>query len=272
MIKSTNGINLFTKNYFVENPIANVLIVHGLHEHCLRYAHVAEAFNKIGVNAYTFDLRGHGQSEGQKVNIKSVDEYREDVENVYRSIPKELPFFIVGHSMGGLIVTDFLLFNERNDVKGVVLSGAALEVGEDLSPLLMKLANLIGSLLPNLPTQKLDVKLISRDPAEVEKYVNDPLNYTGGTKAGLGKALLNRIAELKPKQITFDYPVLIMHGGADKITNPKGSISLHEKAKAKDKTLKIWEGAHHEIFNEINKNEVINYMTDWLKIHIEPKK
>lgn len=264
-MKSTNGINLFTKNYFVENPKGNILIVHGLHEHCLRYAHVAEALNKIGLNVYTFDLRGHGQSEGPKVNIKLVDEYREDVETVYRSIPKNIPFFILGHSMGGLIVTDFLLFNERNDVKGVILSGAALEVGEDISPILLKLANIIGSMLPNLSTQKLDVKLVSRDPAEVKKYKTDPLNYIGGTKAGLGKAVLNRIGELKSKYEFFDYPTLIMHGGADKITNIKGSKELFEKAKSTDKSLKIWDGAFHEIFNETNKVEVIKYMCDWIE-------
>jgi acylglycerol lipase len=264
-MKSTNGINLFTKNYFVESPKGNILIVHGLHEHCLRYAHVAEALNKVGLNVYTFDLRGHGQSEGQKVNIKSMDEYREDVETVYRSIPKDIPFFILGHSMGGLIVTDFLLFNERNDVKGVILSGAALEVGEDISPILKKLANLIGGILPNLSTQKLDVNLISRDPAEVVKYKTDPLNYIGGTKAGLGKAVLSKIDEVKTKFEFFNLPTLIMHGGADKITNIKGSKELFEKAKSKDKTLKIWDGAYHEIFNETNKTEVINFMCDWIE-------
>jgi alpha-beta hydrolase superfamily lysophospholipase len=264
MIKSTNNINLFTKNYLIDSPKANILIVHGLHEHCLRYAHVAEALNTIGLNVYTFDLRGHGQSEGPRVNIKSVDEYREDVESVYRSIPKNLPFFILGHSMGGLIVTDFLLFNERNGVKGAILSGPALEVGEDISPILLKLANFIGSIAPNLSTQKLDVNLVSTDPAEVTKYANDPLNYLGGTKAGLGKAVLNRIGSIKTKYQYFDYPVLIMHGGADKLTNIKGSKQLFAEAKTVDKSLKIWEGGFHEIFNEINKKEVIDFMCDWI--------
>ncbi len=268
MIKTTDNLNLFTNNYLIESPKANILIVHGLHEHCLRYAHVAEALNKIGLNVFTFDLRGHGQSEGPKVNIKSVDEYREDVEIVYQSIPKDIPFFILGHSMGGLIVTDFLLFNERNNVNGVILSGPALEVGEDISYFLIKIVNLLGSILPNLPTQKLDVKLVSRDPVEVEKYAADQLNYLGGTKAGLGKALLERIGEIKPKFQNFNYPVLIMHGGADKITNIKGSKQLFTDAKSIDKTYKEWEGAYHEIFNETNKAEVIEYMTDWVEKRI----
>jgi acylglycerol lipase len=268
MIKSSDGINLFTKNYLIENAKANILIVHGLHEHCLRYTHVAEALNTIGFNAYTFDLRGHGQSEGPKVNIKSVDEYRGDLENVYRNIPKNIPFFVLGHSMGGLIVADFLLFNERNDIKGVILSGPALEVGEDISPILIKLANFIGGIAPNLGTQKVNPNLLTRDEFEKEKAINDKLIYQGGTKAGLAKVLLNRIIETKSKFKSFDYPVLIMHGGADKITNIKGSKALFAQAKSADKTFKEWEGAYHEIFNETNNQEVIEYMLDWLKKRI----
>ena len=86
MIKSSHDIELFTKDYIVKNPKANLLIVHGLHEHCERYQHVAKSLNDIGVNVFTFDLRGHGKSSGPKNLIKDIDEYRQDVENVYRSI------------------------------------------------------------------------------------------------------------------------------------------------------------------------------------------
>ncbi len=264
-MKTTDNLNLFTKNYLIESAKANILIVHGLHEHCLRYQHVAAELNKIGLNVYTFDLRGHGQSEGPRVNVKSVDEYRNDLEIIYGQIPKNIPFFILGHSMGGLIVADFVLAKKRPEIKGVVLSGAALEIGEDISPILIKMASLIGTWFPNLPTQKLNAEYISRDKAEVEKYMNDPLNYIGGMKAGLGLAVLNRIREIQPKFKELEYPILIMHGAADKITNPKGSQMLYNEATSKNKTLKYWDGALHEIFNETNKNEVIEYTKNWLE-------
>lgn len=264
MIKSSQGIELFSKNYLIENPKANILIVHGLNEHCLRYGHVAEALNEIGVNVYTFDLRGHGQSQGEKSFVADIDEYREDLENVYRTIPKTLPLFILGHSMGGMIAVKFLLFNEKA-VKGVILSGAALEIGEDITPITQKVVGFLGKIAPKLKTVKLDPTSISRDKDEVEKYVNDPLVSTDAAKAGMGLALLNCIKALKPRFKEFDYPVLIMHGGADKITNIKGSKSLFAQAINSDKTIKIWDGAYHEIFNEINKNEVIDFMTDWIK-------
>ena len=264
MIKSSTGIKLYTKNYLVDKPKANLLLIHGLNEHCERYAHVAKALNFIDVNVYTYDLRGHGRSEGERSFVKDIDEYREDTENVYRSIPKNLPFFILGHSMGGMIAVDFLLFNERTSVSGVILSGAALEVGEDITPFTKKIVSFLGKIVPHLRTVKLDPTKISRDPAQVELYKTDELISLDGAKAGLALALLNAIYKLKKQYKLFSYPVLIMHGGEDKITNPEGSKALYNQCISKDKTLHIWEGAYHEIFNEINKDEVINMMTSWI--------
>ncbi|MCP9766400.1 lysophospholipase [Lacihabitans sp. LS3-19] len=268
MLKSTGGINLFTQNYFVDKPVGNILLVHGLAEHCGRYAHVADALNKIGLNVYSFDLRGHGKSDGPRAFVKSIDEFREDVEVVYNSIPKDLPTFILGHSLGGLITLNFLMFRERTDIDGVIFSGAALEIGEDITPFTQKVVTFLAKIAPKLPTVKLDPKTVSRDLKEVEKYANDPLNYHGGTKAGLGLAMLNGINKLKSQFKDFTYPVLIMHGEGDKLANPEGSKALYSQCTSTDKTLKIWDGAFHEIFNEINKNEIIQYTTHWIKERI----
>ncbi|MGB4839575.1 MAG: lysophospholipase [Saprospiraceae bacterium] len=264
MIRSSQNIELYTKDYPVKNPKANLLIVHGLHEHCERYQQVADSLNEIGVSVFTFDLRGHGQSGGPRHIIQDMDEYRQDVENVYRSIPKNIPFFILGHSMGGLIAVNFLLYQERTDVNGVILSGAALEVGKDITPTTVKIVRFIGKYFPGLKTSKLNPKSISRDPEAVESYVSDPLITKDGAKAGLGLALINSINQTKTILSQFNFPVLIMHGGADKITNPEGSKALFALASSSDKTLKIWDGAYHEIFHETNKEEIIAFMTSWV--------
>lgn len=268
MLKSTNGIELFTKNYIVDKATASLLIIHGLGEYSERYVHVIKAFNEIGVNVYTFDLRGHGHSSGERAFVTNIDEYREDAEKVYRTVPKDLPFFVLGHSMGGLIAVHFLLFNERNDVKGVILSGSALEPGDDVTPLKQRIIRLLAKVSPKIKTVKLNPDDISRSKETVEAYKNDPLIYHDGGKAGLSVALLDGI-ELQKKRFTeFDYPFLIMHGEADKITNSEGSKSLYEQSKSSDKTLKIWDGAFHEIFNEVNQDEIIRYAVDWLRIRI----
>ncbi len=268
MLQTISGIKLFTKNYPTTGTKANVLIVHGLGEHCERYAYVAEALNEIGANVYTFDLRGHGKSGGEQAFVKDMNEYLEDVEVIYNTIPKDLPIFVIGHSMGGQIVLNFMLHRKRNEVKGVVLSGAALEIGEDITPLTIKIITFIARFFPKFKTVKLDPSSISRDPQTVEIYKTDPLIYRAGAKAGLGLALLNGIKALKPRFSEFDYPTLIMHGGSDKITNIEGSKLLFSESPSKDKTLKIWDGAYHEIFNETNRTEIIGFMTEWIEKRI----
>lgn len=265
---SQSNPKLHTQQFIVKNAKANIVIVHGLHEHSGRYAHVIASLNEAGLNVYTFDVRGHGQSEGVRNFITDIDEYRQDLENVLRQVPTDKPLFLLGHSMGGLIVMNYMLYRERDDVAGVILSGPALEIGEDVSPTAIKILSVVGKYLPQMKTIAVKPSQISRDPIEVEKYKNDPLNSFHGTKAGLGIALLKAIQEAKPQFNQFSQPLLIMHGGADTITNPEGSKLLFKSCKSEDKTIKLWEGAYHEIFNETNKDEVINYMTDWLKARI----
>jgi acylglycerol lipase len=269
MLTTTDKLKLYTKNYLIDNPKANVLIVHGLGEHCERYAHVASALNGIGASVYTFDLRGHGRSEGEAVFIKSIDQYRQDTETVADTIPKNLPFILIGHSMGGLISLHYLLAKKRTDVTAVVLSGAAIAVGDDVTAFTIGVISFIARFFPKLKTVKLDPKSIARDTDTVEKYTNDPLVYHGGTKAGLAVALLRGINEVKTKFGSFDYPVLIMHGGDDKITNIEGSKQLYTQSQSPDKTLKIWDGAYHEIFNETNRQEVIKTMTNWIEARLK---
>jgi alpha-beta hydrolase superfamily lysophospholipase len=268
MIDTIDGLKLHTKNWLIAEPKANLLLVHGLGEHSARYEHVAKALNKIGISVYSFDLRGHGLSEGARTFIKDIKEYRQDLETIIPVMASELPLYILGHSMGGLIVSDFLLQENKNNVKGVILTGPALEVGEEISAFKQLLIRVLNWISPQLKTVKLDPKSISRDSAEVEKYIADPLISKEAGRAGMGVALLNAIADVKTKFNQFDYPMLLMHGGEDVITNPEGSKSLMTQSPSKDKTLKIWDEAYHEIFNETNKEEVIDFMINWLKKRI----
>lgn len=261
-------IKLFQKQYIANHPKASVLLIHGLHEHCERYKEFGELLSNNGINVYTFDLRGHGKSEGEKHYISSVDEYVEDVNQIFAEIPKDVPLFLAGHSMGGLIAVNFLLVNKGEGINGLVLSGAALKPGKDITPFKAKLVRFIAGFFPKLKTVPVKPELVSRDKNEVNKYKNDPLIPLYGAKAGLGVALLNSMEKIKGRFSEITIPTLVMHGAEDQLTDPDGSKIFSSEAGSKDKTLQIWEGCYHEIFNEINKEEILNYTLKWIQNRI----
>ncbi len=244
---------------------ASLVISHGYAEHSGRYKHVAEFLVEQGFAVYALDHRGHGESEGAQANIKSFDNFATDLclflEQVKAASEKKL--FLLGHSMGGAIALQAILTSPKL-VNGLLLSAPFLQSANPPSPLFLKLLGIISSLLPNFPVQILDSQLLSRDPAVVKAYDDDPLVYSGKVKARLGKELLDAGLYSLEKAPSIKVPTFIMHGSADGIVNPKGSEVFYERCGAKDKSIKKYEGYYHEILNELGKEVVLEDIIKWL--------
>ena len=199
---SRDGLVLFKRSWLTEAQArAAVVLVHGGGEHSGRYLHVANFFNQHGINVHTFDLRGHGRSQGKRLFIRSFEEYLDDLALLFNNVQhRELhrPLFMLGHSLGGAIVTLFVL-NRTPYLDGVVLSGPFLHVGEGFSPLKVAMAKMIGKIMPLLPVSTLDSDLVSSDPEVVENYKTDPLNHHKGIPAGTGVATLKALFEIQQK-------------------------------------------------------------------------
>lgn len=271
IFEAADGFKLYEQSWFPKSePKAVVIIVHGYAEHSGRYAYVAEYLCGYDYVVETFDLRGHGKSEGKKTYVKSFDEYLKDLDQFLirtRGKYPEKPIFLFGHSMGGVIVTLYAITRQPK-VKGLLLSGAALKISDDISPLMLRLSPIIGFLFPKLPTIKLDSTAVSRDPEVVKWYDNDPLNYRGGVPARTG-AEINRATKCIQSQMeSIELPLLIMHGTADRLADPEASKKLYSRANSKDKTLKLYEGSYHEILNDPEKARVMDDMMKWLDAHL----
>jgi alpha-beta hydrolase superfamily lysophospholipase len=130
------------------------------------------------------------------------------------------------------------------------------------------MAGILSLLLPKIGTTILDASAISRDKAVVDAYVSDPLVYRGKIRARLGAELIKTMHELPAKMPEINLPILIMHGAADQLSDPKGSQMLFERAGSKDKTLKLYDGFYHEIFNEPKRERVFKDVEAWLTTHI----
>jgi alpha-beta hydrolase superfamily lysophospholipase len=246
---------------------AMLVIIHGLAEHSGRYSHVADYFAGKGYAVGAFDLYGHGKSGGKKAFIQQFDRLMDDMEAfVGRAVEKAKgrDVFLLGHSMGGGMVTRYLMDRNLNGVKGAMLSAPMVAVGSSIPPFLITVTRILGDLVPTLPVVQLDNDTISRDPHVKEKYDSDPLNYRGKIQARTGTEINRFLEYVQTHMDQITLPVLIMQGSDDRLVDPAGSRQLYEKASSKDKTLKIYDGLYHEILNEPEKQQVMNDILAWM--------
>jgi alpha-beta hydrolase superfamily lysophospholipase len=266
-LSTEDGLTLHTQHWAPNHaPTAIVVLVHGYAEHCGRYNHVAGTFVKQGAAVYAYDHRGHGRSEGRRAYVDRFEQYLEDLALFRASVQArspDLPVFLFGHSMGGLIALLHAL-NESPDLRGLLLSAPAVEVNPDLAPALQHVAQVVGRFLPTLPTVRSPQGSISRDPAVVEAAENDPLNYTGRTLARTGAELLRAGQTAQTRLHELDTPFLVIHGTADPLATPAWSKRLYERAAASDKTLRFYDGLYHETFNEPEKEAVLRDLGRWI--------
>jgi len=271
--KAKDGLDLYEQWWLPEGEMkAMVVIVHGLAEHSGRYAHVARALNEQGYGVGSYDQHGHGKSDpsGPKAVIDTFDGLWDDLD-IFMARAHERadgkPIFLFGHSMGGEIIISYAL-KRQPEVKGLLASAAAVQISDDISPILITVASVLSKIAPKMPTVVLDGTAISRDQAVVEKYDSDPLNYRGGVPARTGGEMNRIIKFIKANMEKITLPILIMHGTADRLAAPQGSKDLYARVQSTDKTLKLYEGFYHEILNEPEQGEVIADMVQWLDAHL----
>lgn len=247
-------------------PRAVLVLSHGLGEYARRYDHVARRFDEAGLVTYALDHRGHGRSGGKRAVVRDIHEYTTDFDTLVGIATREhhgLKRVVLGHSMGGGIV--FAYGVERPDNYDLmVLSGPAVAAQDQVSPLLALAAKVLGAVVPGLPAQDLDVDAISRDPAVVAAYKSDPLVYHGKVTAGIGRALL-QVGETMPQRApALTAPLLVVHGSEDRLIPVAGSHRLVECVGSTDVELKVYPGLYHEVFNEPEREQVLDDVVSWI--------
>lgn len=269
---SRDGFKLYEQQWLPEGDVkAAVVIVHGIAEHSGRYGHVAAHLNANGYAVYTYDQLGHGNSEGTRAYIESIDTLATDLEQVInrtRQKAPKTPLFVLGHSMGGQVLAHTLVTLQPK-VDGALFSGAAIKAGADIKPIEITVAKVLSRVLPKMNVSKLSSDSISRDPAVVADYDADPLNYRGSLASRTGAEMLRAMDVISAGMSNITAPILVMHGTGDKITNVEGSMQLHARAGSADKTLKLYDGLYHEILNEPEKETVLADIVGWLDEKVE---
>jgi alpha-beta hydrolase superfamily lysophospholipase len=239
----------------------DVLLVHGLAEHAGRYEHVAQRLVDAGYRVTMVELRGHGESEGQRGHTRAWHRYVEDLQLGGSLIRR--PLAIVAHSMGGLVTLDALREPFTPDVVGVALSNPLVRPTTTLSDLRVRAVHALSKYLPFLPIPtELDTALLSRDRDVVLAYEADPAVYPTVTVRWATEmmAATERIAEEPPK---LEVPLRLMLGTADGICDPAASKEMATRWCGPTEVL-AYEGAYHELFNEPDKAVILDGLVEWL--------
>ena len=240
------------------DPTCIVVIVHGYAEYAARYAHVGERLVADGAVVYGQDHMGHGHSDGERALITDFGDVVGDLRSLVDIATGEhpgLPVIMIGHSMGGLLTSRFAQAYP-DDVAAIGLLGAVIG---DWTWAREALA------APDLPPASTDFDGMSRDPVTVESYATDPLVYRGKYKRPLLEAEMVALDQFQAGIDELTMPVLFCHGDDDPYVDYRTSLAAVEAMPSTDKTIRIYEGARHELVNETNRVEVINEIATFCK-------
>ena len=265
-LKTFDGLQLFGQNWQPEGQTrAVVCLIHGIGEHSSRYVHIADSLTQTGHALISFDLRGHGKSEGLRGHTPSYKALMQDISSLLEAANKQFPqirSFLYGHSLGGNLVLNYVL-RRQSSLKGVITTAPWLRLAFEPPASKIALGKITNCIWPSFSQKSgLDTKALSHDLEVVRSYEKDPLvhdrisarMFISSYQAG--QWALEHASE-------FPLPLLFMQGGADKIISVEAGREFSGRIK-ENCTLKIWNGLYHEIHNESEKEEVFKFLIDWL--------
>jgi lysophospholipase len=264
-LHGADGVQIFTQSWLPDaaDPRAIVVLVHGFGEHSDRYDWVAGRLVAAGYAVYAGDHRGHGRSQGGRALV-DVDTVVADVDRLVDQASgahPQLPVAMLGHSLGGLIAIRYALAHQRR-LRALVLSGplAALDAPAPA----LALARGLARIAPKFGVSSLDARLVSRDPAVVTAYREDPLVHHGRIPAQTVAEMARTVERFPDVVGRVTVPTLIVYGTADGLCPPSGAIMLAERIGSVDLTTRAYEGLYHEILNEPERETVMGDVLGWL--------
>jgi acylglycerol lipase len=264
-IESTDRLKIFFRSWRPEGDARGfVVIVPGFNAHSGYYAWVAEQFVSLGLAVYALDLRGRGKSDGERFYVKTFDDYVSDVEavaKVAKSREAGLPFFLLGHSAGGVVACLYTL-DHQSDIAGLICESFAHEL--PAPEFVLAVFKGLAHVAPHAHILHLPNESFSRNPQAVKAMNEDPLIAHETQPTQTMAAMVHADERLKRDFQLITLPVLILHGTLDKNTKPSGSQHFFDRAGSADKTLKLYEGGFHDLLNDVDKEAVMRDIKGWV--------
>ncbi|CAI9771728.1 unnamed protein product [Fraxinus pennsylvanica] len=263
---------LFCRSWFpVSGELKGILIIiHGLNEHSGRYCNFAKQLISYNFGVYAMDWIGHGGSDGLHGYVPSLDHVVADTGVFLENIKSEnpgVPCFLFGHSTGGAVVlkaASYPLLEEM--LEGVILTSPALRV-KPAHPIVGAMAPIFSLVAPRFQFKGANKRGIpvSRDPAALLAKYSDPLVYTGPIRVRTGHEILRISSYLTRNFKSITVPFFVLHGTADKVTDPLASQDLYNEAASKFKDIKLYEGFLHDLLFEPEREDIARDIIDWME-------
>lgn len=264
--EDARGLRFYARRWAPpDSPRANLVLLHGYAEHCSRYDHVARAFTAAGIAVHAYDQRWHGHSPGPRGRIARFDQLLDDLDVFLAHMDADLaeaPRFFLGHSLGGLVLARYVQ-TRPVDAAGLIFTSPFLSLPADTPAALLALARVISALAPWLPVGAVDNTKLTRDSDIGRQADADPLGFHGRVNARTGAQFQRAIAAAQAEFSRITAPIYVIHGGADAIVPASGSRRLCEAAASADKTLRIYDDGFHELWNDYDRDAVIDGMVRW---------
>jgi alpha-beta hydrolase superfamily lysophospholipase len=262
------GVSLYYQAWLPpEGQRKAVLInLHGLGDHSGLYPTLASHFPARSIALYAFDMRGNGRSPGQRAYLSRWSEYRNDLLAFVGQVQKwepELPLFLLGNSLGGLVVLDYALQHPAG-LAGVI--AAATPLGPlGVPPVLMALGRLLSRVFPRFSLSVgMDLSGLARDPAVVKSVLADPFFHRRGT-ARLSTEVTSAIARVQGQAASLAVPLLMLHGSADRMVPPDGSRSFFAKLRHSDREFCEYPDGYHGLFADLNFEMALRDVERWIE-------
>lgn len=260
------GVDIYTQSWLPDTEaLGGVVIAHGVSEHSGRYEALARALVDEGRAVHALDHRGHGRSGGPRAVIDRLDHALADIDSLIGRVGGRP--ILLGHSMGGCLAIAYAL-RHQDRLAGLVLS-SPLAVSEAATPVVRTVSRLLSALTPRLGVIRLDAGAVSRDADEVRTYETDPLNFHGRLPVRSVAELTGEIDTFVARLPELTLPLLVIHGTDDRLVPVAAGKLVTDLASSADKTLKLYDGAYHELFHELPpvRDRAIADVAAWLRAH-----
>ncbi|KAL4488335.1 hypothetical protein ABPG72_019185 [Tetrahymena utriculariae] len=244
---------------------ATVCIIHGFGEHSGRFLHIADQLAKAGCVVQLMDLRGFGYSGGPR-GASTIEELHQDIQVLLKQANKDLPLYLYGHSMGGLLVITLAMRNPVLNIAGVITTSALIGFPKDRKMNFFKayLVKALGKKLEDIVINSMiHPTALTKNNEYIKKCFGDRLMipFLG---MNMAKSILEGTEYVLPNAFKFSFPCLVIHGQKDMVTNHYDSIAFYNKCSSKDKTLKLFENGYHEMQHDEECDELIETVKDWI--------